>query len=298
MSLSQRLLPAHPHSGFQMEGYHIWCGSPIQGEDGRFYLFASRWPEETLFPQGYMHHSEIVLAVTDDLSKPFQYEKTIIGKRERTYWDGEMAHNPQILKVNGEYLLFYIGSPDGQMETRAIGMARAASLTGEWHRPDHPIALPPNANNPAVCQGPDGCLYMAFRDGKLRMSVAKAAHPDAPFEVIAFDLFPGIRLEDPFLFYRDGHFEMLAEDNQAVMTGHSRWGAQLCSQDGVHWEKMQPVIAYSHTLSYQDGTQIQALRRERPQLLFDQNGKAVALFNGVLAEGKNTWNFVQPIDHY
>ena len=290
--------PAAPGSGFQMEGYHVWCGSPIRGEDGRFYLFASRWPEETLFPQGYFHHSEIVLAVTDHLSKPFQYIKTVIGKRDRAYWDGEMAHNPQILKVNGEYLLFYIGSPDGRSETRAIGMARSFSLTGDFKRPDHPIPLPPDANNPAVCQGPDGCLYMAFRDGKLRMSIARAVHADAPFEVIAFDLFPGIRVEDPFLFYRDGHFEMLAEDNRGELAGQLKWGAHLRSKDCIHWELTDPPYAYDHTLRYQDGTQIQAIRRERPQLLFDENGKAVALFNGVLAQGKNTWNFVQPIDHY
>ncbi|MBE5782222.1 MAG: hypothetical protein E7329_02770 [Clostridiales bacterium] len=298
MAFADLLCPAALESGFRMEGYHVWCGSPIRGEDGRYYLFASRWPEETRFPEGYMHHSEIVLAVADDLSQPFQYVKTVISKRDRKYWDGEMAHNPQILKVNGEYLLFYIGSPDGRQETRAIGMARSSSLTGEFHRPDYPLQLPPNANNPAVCQGGDGCLYMAFRDGKLRMSIARAAGPDAPFETIAFDLFPGIRVEDPFLFYRDGHFEMLAEDNQAGLTGHSRWGAHLRSEDGVRWEKMNPPIAYDHTLRYGDGSCLQAIRRERPQLLFDENGKAIALFNGVLAQGKNTWNYIQPIDRY
>ena len=76
MSFFSKLLPANPHSGFRMEGYHVWCGSPIREKDGRYYLFASRWPKETRFPEGYMHHSEIVLAVTDDLSKPFQYVKT------------------------------------------------------------------------------------------------------------------------------------------------------------------------------------------------------------------------------
>ena len=116
--------------------------------------------------------------------------------------------------------------------------------------------------------------------------------------MIAFDLFPGVMVEDPFLFYRDGHFEMLAEDARAGLAGQLKWGAHLRSKDCIHWELTDPPYAYDHTLRYQDGTQIQAIRRERPQLLFDQNGKAVALFNGVLAEGKNTWNFVQPIDRY
>lgn len=297
MSFFEKLQPAVPGSGFSMEGYHIWCGSAIRGEDGKYYLFASRWPRETRFPQGYMFHSEIVLAVTDDLTKPFEYVKTIIGQRDRKYWDGQMAHNPQIMKIGDEYALFYIGCCDGTAETRAIGCARAKELTGEWIRPDQPLRLPPNANNPAVCPAPDGSLMMIFRDGSLHVSAARAEKLGEEFEVLKYDLFPQTALEDFFLFRKDGHWEMLLEDNRAGLTGHERFGAHLISEDCVNWRTADPVIAYDHTLRYNDGTCLQAERRERPQLLFNEQGEAIALFNGVLIDD-HTWNFVQPVNRY
>jgi hypothetical protein len=39
-----RLLPAAKNGGFYMNGCRVWCGPPAEGEDGRFHLFASRWP--------------------------------------------------------------------------------------------------------------------------------------------------------------------------------------------------------------------------------------------------------------
>ena len=110
--------PVNINTGFRMDGYYVWCGSCIKGDDGRYYLFASRWPKETTFPQGYMIASEIVLASTDALDKPFQFEKVIFSAREGGFWDSRMAHNPQIHKTNDGYLLFYIGSSDGSFETR------------------------------------------------------------------------------------------------------------------------------------------------------------------------------------
>lgn len=297
MHFAQKLQPAIPGSGFRMEGYHVWCGSAIQDEDGRYYLFASRWPRETKFPQGYMNHSEIVMAATDDLSRPFEYVKTIISQRDRRYWDGQMAHNPQILKIGGEYVLFYIGCCDGTAETRAIGYARAKELTGEWIRSDEPLALPKNANNPAVCPAPDGSLMMIFRDGSLHVSAARAERLGQPFEVLKYDLFPETALEDFFLFRRDGQWEMLLEDNRGGLTGQVRFGAHLVSEDCLNWRLCDPAVAYDHTLRYADGTVLQAERRERPQLLLNEAGEAVALFTGVLIDD-HTWNFVQPVDRY
>ena len=57
----ERLQPAPKDAGFRMEGYFVWGGSLIKAGD-EYHLFASRWPEETRFPQGYRDHSEIVRA--------------------------------------------------------------------------------------------------------------------------------------------------------------------------------------------------------------------------------------------
>ena len=104
MAMIDRLRPAKRGSGFTMDGWFVWCGSVLR-ENGRFYLFASRWPEETGFPAGYMTHSEIVLAETDSLDRPFRYVKTLLPGRGDQHWDGAMTHNPFIMKINGEYVL-------------------------------------------------------------------------------------------------------------------------------------------------------------------------------------------------
>lgn len=293
MTFFERLQPIVKDAGFRMEGYHVWCGSPIIGEDGACYLFASRWKKETGFPQGYMHHSEIVLARTESLDQPFTYVKTIIGKREQPYWDATMAHNPQIHRIGGQYVLLYIGSPDGTAEKRAIGYATSPALEGPWVRSQAPIDLPDNANNPAVCMTPDGDVLLIFRDGRLKVSTAQAKHFAGPYTILNDDVFPGIRLEDFYLSQTDNGFELLAEDNAGGFTGHERFGAHFVSKDGVHWLPNDPVIAYDHTLPFTDGSSILAERRERPQLLMD-DGKAIALFTAILKDG-NTWNCVQKI---
>jgi hypothetical protein len=48
--------------GFQMEGYWVWCGSVIKGDDGLFYMFGSRWPKKLPFHPGWMIALEVVHA--------------------------------------------------------------------------------------------------------------------------------------------------------------------------------------------------------------------------------------------
>lgn len=297
IDFSKGLYPAKVGSGFQMDGYYVWCGSCIKGEDGKYYLFASRWPIETGFPDGYMFHSEIVLTSTDSLDKPFQFEKVIFTKRDGNFWDSTMSHNPQIVKHGDEYLLFYIGSVDGKGETRKIGVAHSKSITDGWVRPDKPIELPENANNPAVIIKENDGIYMAFRDGKLKVSIAYAKSHTEPFTVLNYDIFPKGRVEDMYLFVNNGKFEIIAEDNEGAYTGLVGAGVHFVSDDCKNWETCEPLQVYDRTVEYTDGNVLQLQRRERPQLFFD-NGKTylftTAKIDGPTREcGGKTWNMVQ-----
>jgi hypothetical protein len=42
-----RLLPAPVTGGFAMEDFWVWCGSVIQGPEGKYHMFASRWPKSS-----------------------------------------------------------------------------------------------------------------------------------------------------------------------------------------------------------------------------------------------------------
>lgn len=298
MNIYGKLLPVVKHSGFRMEGYYVWCGSTIKGEDGRYYLFAARWPKKTTFPDGYMTDSEIVLAVTDDLAKPFQFEKVIIGKREGDYWDSMMAHNPFILKISEEYVLFYIGNPDGSAQRRAIGFARSKSLTEGWVRSETAIALPPNANNPSVLVKEDG-VYLYFRDGNLKVSVARADRYDGEYTVLNDNVCPKGMVEDMYVYPVGDHFEMIAEDAGGAYTGIPKAGAHFVSEDAVHWVPSEPCLAYDYDILYDDGSREELQRRERPSLFSDKTGTYLFTTAKIGGEdrltGGETWNMVQKI---
>ena len=296
MRLNSGFYPVDFEAGFRMEGYYVWCGSCIKGEDGRYYLFASRWPRETGFPGGYMQASEIVLASTDDLSRPFRFEKVLFSARDGDFWDARMAHNPQIHRIEGGYVLFYIGSADGTFETRKIGVAYSPSLTEGWIRPSEPILLPENANNPAAIIERDGSVLLAFRDGELRVSIARAERYDARYEVIAYDIFPKGKIEDMYFFKNGGRYEILAEDNQGTYTGNLGAGVHFCSRDCLSWQTCEPMQIYSREVLCTDGRYVELQRRERPQIFRD--GEDAYLFttakiNGeTRATGGDTWNMV------
>lgn len=296
--IKDRLLPAVPGSGFRMEGYYVWCGSVIRGEDGRYYLFAARWPKETGFPIGYMTDSEIVLASTDDLSRPFRFEKVLLGKRPGNFWDSGMAHNPFICKIGDEYVLFYIGTTDGSWEKRAIGYAHSKSLTEGWIRSDHPIALPPNANNPAVLVTEKG-IWLYFRDGELKVSVAFAETYGGPYTLVAGDICPDGAVEDMFVFQNGNRYEMIAEDCFGTYTGLDKGGVHFVSEDLIHWKLAPEAQAFDFRVPYSDGTEQLLQRRERPFLFFDAEDTylfTTAKINGdTKLTGGDTWNMVQKL---
>jgi hypothetical protein len=296
-SIMERLLPSPRDAGFQMDGYFVWGGSMIKA-DQKYHLFASRWPVETRFPQGYRSHSEIVRATSDSPIGPFEFEEVVVSGRGGDWWDGKMCHNPKIVRSGDTFVLFYIGSAVG-CGLRKCGYASAPSVTGPWTRREEPLPFGEDHNNPAPYIHDDGRVLIITRDRDLHMSVARASVYDGPWETLVQDLFPGIKIEDPDLHYNDGRYHMVVEDNVGGMTGHFRHGAHFVSANGVNWAAHDPIRVYDHTLKWDDGTATEADRRERPELYNANaerkgNGEPTHLLTGVKV-GDRTWCHVQAI---
>jgi len=290
-----KLLLIPKDSGFKMDGYFVWCGSVIYAS-GEYHMFASRWRENLKFPDGYMIGSEIVHATAPNPEGPFVYKKTILSTRQRGCWDAQMSHNPQIVKVGSTYVLYYIGSSTSDMKNRRIGYAVTRNLNDRWERQNHCIDLGrEDCNNPAAYVNKDGSILLAFRWGNQRIGVARADKYDGKYTVLNQNILPDIIAEDPFLYMNGNHYEMIVEDGKGALTGHERYGAILESTDGVDWKVKKHCLAYDHTLIFSDLSIIKAVRRERPQLLFNKEGKPTHLYTGVLYDGK-TWNLCQPIN--
>jgi hypothetical protein len=184
-------------------GYYIWCGSGIRGEDGRYYLFYSRWPagfagrapgDEELFKGmgGWLKYSEIAVAASNSPTGPFKPITTVLtGTGDPNRWDQFNAHNPHVKQFGDKIYLYYIathplpgGSGQGSEQPRkvgrtpysdgqTIGVAVADSvrdlIAGRFRRSASPLMAPDGVNtfcravNPSVTQGRDGRFLMMFK---------------------------------------------------------------------------------------------------------------------------------------
>lgn len=327
-----KLQPAPVGGGFAMEDYWVWCGSAIRGEDNRYHLFASRWPRALPFFDGYLTHSEIVRASADTPTGPYQFEEVILGARGEQYWDGQITHNPSVLRVQDKFLLFYIGAtyagakptpeevhagcPQAKQcyPTIRIGLATADSVKGPWHRPDRPVLEPRPGKwdntvvtNPAPCARPDGSIMLHYRSNTpngLRLGVTGAERWDAPYVRLRDDpviQFEAGFVEDPFVWWAHDHFGMIAKDWTGQITGEQGAGIHATSPDGLDFELADPNKAYSRHIQWDDGSTVEQSHFERPQLLIE-DGRPTHLF-AATGDGEHgfhftrSWNMVVPLNN-
>ncbi|MDF2963686.1 MAG: glycosyl hydrolase family 43 [Paenibacillus sp.] len=313
-SLYERLLPAPKNGGFRMEGYWVWCGSVIKGEDGRFHMFASRWPKHLPMHPGWLVASEVVRAVSPTPEGPYEFQEVVLPARGAEYWDGRSTHNPHITKHGDTYILYYMGSthplpdvspgePYGLDDPRCIvarankriGIATATSVLGPWKRKDAPVlGTRPGkfdsflTSNPAPCVHEDGSVHLIYKarqyegntHGKMMIGAAGAGHYEGPYRVLSEEpVFPPsqFHLEDPFIWKTEQGYELIAKDMDGTVCGEKHAGIHAFSSDGLEWQLKPYPKAYSREIVWDDGTATRMGNFERPFLLF-QEGKPTHLF--------------------
>jgi len=288
----------------EMEGYYVWCNSPIEGPDGKIHLFFSRWIAKKGMG-GWINGSEIAHAVANSPEGPFHYIETVFAPRPG-YFDATTCHNPLIKKVDNKYCLFYMGNSNGKTNTKRIGLAMADSLYGPWQRPDKPLleAGKPGAwddhctTNPAFVKHPNGQYWLYYKSwntkdyetatgpikGNRKYGLAIAEKLEGPY--IKYKGNPVIdfskkgdnkQFEDAFVWRQNNLFKMIARD--MGIYNHED-GIIMQSKDGIHWS--EPKIAYYGADKYiQQPPPPPYLKKygrfERPQILF-LNGKPAYLF--------------------
>ncbi|MGG1516603.1 glycoside hydrolase family protein [Paenibacillus oryzisoli] len=309
-----KLLPAPRKGGFRMDGYWVWCGSVVKGEDGRFHMFASRWPKHLPMHPGWLVASEVVRAVADTPEGPYAFQEVVLPSRGAEYWDGRSTHNPHITKIGNQYVLYYMGSthpfadvkegePFGLDDPRTIvgrsnkrvGIAIASSVFGPWHRLDAPIQPTRPArfdsfltSNPAPCIHPDGSVLLIYKarryediaHGMMTIGASRAEHYQGPYRVVREDpIFPPeqFHLEDPFIWRTDEGYELIAKDMEGNICGEKHGGIHAYSANGTDWTPFAQPKAYSREIRWDDGTTQVMGSLERPFLLF-QDGEPTHLF--------------------
>ena len=190
-SIISNLKEAPVNGGFKMENYWVWGSSVIKSEDGKYHMFASRWPDYIPFHPGWMVVSEIVHAVSDTPEGPYKFNDIALGARGAQYWDGRSCHNPKIMKYKDTYVLYYMGSThpfeDLTKENadqltldskwciagrwgKRVGVATSKSPYGPWERLDEPILdIEPNTSHSYLTSNPspiikdDGSVVIIFK---------------------------------------------------------------------------------------------------------------------------------------
>lgn len=341
--LSDRMLPAPVGSGFEMDGYWVWDGSVIKGEDGRYHMFASRWPKIYPMHPGWMIASEVVRASCDTPDGKYEFEEVVLPARGPQYWDGRATHNPQITKQGDKYVLYYTGMthPLNEPElpltlddprvlfsrsSKRTGIAVADSIFGPWKRFDKPIidVRPDNydsflISNTIPCTGDDG---------KIRVVYKSVGHQKPPYTTVSIhddiqklgalivDSYDGdytktrldapltteYDMEDPFIWFDEDGFNMMAKDMDGRLCGEDLGGIHAISKDGLHWEFNEKFLFYTRHILWDDGVVREMGNLDRPFLLFE-NGKATHAFfatsNGTdgcgFCNATKTWNMVIPL---
>jgi hypothetical protein len=288
----------------EMEGYYVWCNSPIEDEHGKIHLFFSRW-EEKKGMGGWIKGSEIAHAIAEVPEGPYQFVETIFSPRDG-YFDATTCHNPLIKKVDDKYCLFYMGNSNGRTDTKRIGLAFADSLNGPWIRPNKPLLEAGTegawddhcTTNPAFVKHNDKywLYYKSWNTkdyetstdpiikGNRKYGLAIADKLEGPY--IKYEHNPVIdfssrgnncQFEDAFVWMEKHNFKMIARD--MGFFNHED-GILMRSKHGLKWEL--PEIAYYGADKYiQQPPAPKHLKKygrfERPQILF-LSGKPAYLF--------------------
>ncbi len=321
----RQLLPAPLHGGLKMDDFWIWCGSPLRaGEDGRYHMFASRWPRNLTFSGHWVTNSQVIRASSDTPEGPYQFEEVVLPWRHRKYFDGLSTHNPAIVHFDGTYYLFYTGitydfdipTPERQIHegtyaehqelyrmawnNKRVGLATSKSVKGPWLRAAAPVLEPrPGCwdalitSNASVAVREDGFAVMVYKsrrnwDAPFQLGIAVAPHPSGPYRRISEDpIFP-FNCEDPFIWWENGRYHMILKDFSGALCGEEEAGAYAWSDNGEDWHMETGFLAYSRSIRWEDATTTTHGNAERPGLLIE-GGHPTHLFLAISCGPLKHW---------
>lgn len=327
LDIAKWIQPVPETAKFGLPDYMVWCGSMVKGDDGKYYLFYSRWPRASGH-YAWVTESEIAVAVADQPNGPYKHVKVVLPKRDKKYWDADVTHNPTVYKFGKKYYLYYMGTHGTEKFTtpvsmkdagwwvyrnnQRIGVAVANSPLGSWKRPDKPTIDTTMHSfdhqmcaNPAVTQRPDGKTLMVYKgvsEGKMPFGgvvyhgAALADKPEGPFMKLPNRIFVKdsvkFAAEDPFLWYQQGKYWAIVKDFKGSFTNAGLSLALFESNDGLDWKPSKNVLVTTTQIPWVSRTK-QVTKLERPQLWLDK-GIPKVLFCAVY-DGDDNYNVAIPL---
>ncbi len=273
MSMINKLFPAVIGSGYEESGKSIWSSAVIKDEYGRYCMYASRCSD---FFENRMRNAEIVLAVTENLERPFTYKKVIVPS----------GHNPSVIRADGKYLIYYSGN-DGD-----VYCAASSSSDGDFEIPSDPIALPFKAYNPSAITDNHGNIRLFVRDENKKVFIFEAMSYNGKYTLIRENILHLGKIEDLCVHRVNFGYNMIALDTEGMYGGLKNAGSIFRSADGLYWHPGSPALVYDFNVNYTDGSVLTVDRREHPFIFIEDGVKY--LFTAAQS-GDRVWNMVQKL---
>ena len=306
VNFNKLIMKVPKHSIFKMEGYLVWCGTLVKGDDELYYLYFSRWPK-SLGHYAWVTNSEVAYATSDNPLGPFEFKGIAISGSGGDNWDATTIHNPTVIKIGSKYYMYCMGTKgkstfEGKpsmkdsnwweyRNNQRVGVAVADKPGGPWTRYEKPCIDVTNGSfdalltsNPTAAQGPDGRIYMVYKaasdgprpiGGSVICGVAIADNPLGPFvkqpEPIMVNPIEGWSVEDPFIWYQGDRFYALVKDFQGYFTKQGKHTVALFeAMDGINWVPSEYPFAFDREFTWEDGTPQKLVSLERPQLYIEE----------------------------
>lgn len=330
-----KLIPENPEKHiFSMSGYNVWCNGVVKGEDGKYHMYFSRWPVSRGF-DAWVTHSEVAHAVSDNLFGPYRFSDICLPAHGNQFWDGEMTHNPHVIRYNGKYYLYYTANKgSGYWKTTAdtvkprmnhpewwvnrnyqrIGVAVADSPYGPWKRFDKPlIDITPGRRTtgvPTVFQRPDGKFSLAYKSvmekegykgGAVKHYISLSDSPLGPFKDYDKPFITSPKsdfpIDDHVEWFQNGKYYCIAKDHGDRITEHGIALLLFESPNGLDWTLSPNSLVHKFSITFKDGEHMEFDRFEMPKV-YMENGKIVALFLAAKPKGKeDSFSVVLPVNY-
>ncbi|MCK5000631.1 MAG: glycoside hydrolase family protein, partial [Anaerohalosphaera sp.] len=311
------------------DDYTIWGAAPVIDDAGKVHLYVARWPENNVDP-AWRKSSEIAHYVSDHPEGPFKFVSVIVkGSGIKDAWDNCAPHNPDIQRIDGKYVLTYIGNTDYRQPphplNQQIGMRISDSPYGPWKKvgktglilddsadPEH-FSHGRQVVNPTLAKY-KGKYFLYYKttmnvNGNWRtvFAAAVADKLEGPYRHLAHPFSTkNIVIEDASVFVWDGKLCLLTTDNHGHVTGIRGGGALWISDDGKTCDPSLTQVGYDNLWRYYPNYDPKKLTKvygsqtkiERPKILMI-DGKPAYLYgpSGIEMTGqKRTVNYVLKIN--
>jgi hypothetical protein len=267
------VLPRDPLNGLEdqtLKQWYYWDGKIIQGPDGKYHMFASRWDQAK--GHGGWWGSCAVQGVSDNITGPYVDQGLLWPENQ-----GGRGHNVTALVL-----------PDGRYavvvsETRPGDVFVSQSVDGPWQQlgslqfDTNGVSTRGATSNDSIMVRPDGNFEIIARPGAIMISTNGIL---GPYKIQGGSIYPGIaglpqyNLEDPVIWYSGGLYHVL------VNCWSERKSFHLTSPDGItHWTNRG--LAYDPDkdfIRYTDGTVNHWNKIERPNVYLENGHVAYFTF--------------------